>query len=371
MSVLIFFIVLVLLILVHELGHFIVAKKSGIRVDEFGIGFPPKLFGKKIGETEYTVNLLPIGGFVRIWGEDPDEAMYENPEEHKRSFVAQPRYIQALVLVAGVTMNILLAFVLYTSAYIVGIPTAVETRSELTDVSEARLLVSSIVPDSPADTVLKASDEIVGLTAGDTVFEAPRPFEASEVSAFISASEGPVTFEVERRGELLSFTIEPKTNVLPDSPERRAVGFSMALVGVQSYPLHRAILEGAQHTFYSLYEVVVGLSSFLLGIITGDSDFSQVTGPVGIVGLVGDAAALGFVWLLTFSAFISLNLAVINLLPFPALDGGRIVFVAIESITRKPIPPMLASRVNQIGFIFLLMLMAIVTFKDILDYFHF
>lgn len=370
MTILIFLGVLVALILVHELGHFVVAKKSGIRVDEFGIGFPPKIFGKKFGETEYTLNWLPLGGFVRIWGEDPTAEDYLASPENNRSFVQQPRYIQAAVLVAGVSMNILFAFVLYVSAYLIGMPTALDNLDNTENIHNIQLLVTSILPDSPASEQLKPSDKIVGLHAGTNTLAGDGPMSPEAVASFISSQENePVTFDIVRHDEELSLTLTPEQGIFVDDPERYGTGFTMSLVGTQRLPIHLAIVEGAQRTYFALIEITVGLFGFFAGLFTGSSDFSQVTGPVGIVGLVGDAAALGFTWLLTFSAFISLNLAVINLLPIPALDGGRLVFVAIEAVTRKPINPVLASRFNQFGFIALLALMAIVTFLDVKNLF--
>lgn len=371
MTLFIFLAVLVVLILVHELGHFIVAKKSDIRVDEFGIGFPPKIVGKKYGETEYSINLLPIGGFVRIWGEDPTEEHADDSPENKRSFVKKPLYIQALVLIAGVTMNVFLAFVLFTVANLIGIPTAAESTDEAKYLENPRLLVSTVMSESPAEALLRPADEIYGMRGENSVFTAERPYAPTAVSDFISQTDGPITFEVIRKNEKVSFTIEPEKGILPENPDVRAVGFSMMLVGTEAFPLHIAIIEGAKRTFVSFADVSVGLYTFLGGIFTGKSDFSQISGPVGIVGLVGDAAALGFVWLLVFSAVISLNLAVINLLPFPALDGGRLVFVAIEAVTGRPIKPIIATRVNQFGFIALLALMLIVTFQDVLKIFRF
>lgn len=371
MTILIFLGVLVVLILVHEFGHFIVAKKSGIQVDEFGIGFPPKIFGKKFGETEYTLNWLPLGGFVSIKGENPTDDDYkEDSSENNRSFVQQPKYIQAAVLVAGVTMNVLLAFVLYTAGYMIGMPTAIDSLDAPGSVRDVSLMVTSVLPESPALDQLELRDEILALSTEAGSLESDGPLTADQVSSFITSSDGaPVTFEVLRQGEPVTLTIQPEQGVFEDDPERYAAGFSMSLVGIQSLPIHLAIVEGAQRTYTALIDITIGLYGFFTGIVTGSSDFSDVTGPVGIVGMVGDAASLGVVWLISFSAFISLNLAVINLLPFPALDGGRLVFVGIEAITRKPINPIIATRLNQFGFIALLTLMAIVTFNDIANLF--
>jgi regulator of sigma E protease len=370
MTVVIFFAILIVLILVHEFGHFIVAKKSGIRVDEFGIGFPPKIFGKKIGETEYTVNLLPLGGFVSIWGENPTDEDYVEGADKERSFVQKPRYIQAAVLVAGVCMNILFAFFLYTIAFTVGMPTQIDETVPYSEYTDIQLFVTGVLENAPAFDVLKPNDELLALHTNSAEISKGKSFTPETVSNFISASNGdPVVFEVSRRGEKLSLPVQPSQNILEDKPETLAVGFSMLQVGVKDTSFVQAILDAGTQTYDSFVSIFFGLSSFFAGFLDGSSDFSQVSGPVGIVGLVGDATALGFIWVLTFSAFISLNLAVINLLPFPALDGGRVVFVIIESIIRRPIKPIIATRINQFGFIALLTLMAIVTVNDVIKIF--
>ena len=370
MTILIFLAVLVMLILVHEFGHFFVAKKSGIRVDEFGIGFPPKIIGKKIGETEYTINWLPLGGFVSIWGENPTDENYTDSGDNSRSFVQQPKYIQAAVLVAGVTMNILFAFVLYVIAFMIGMPTAIESFETAGNIHGVRLVVTSILPESPALDQLLPNDEIVALRTENGSLSSSEQLTPKEVSEFISSSNGAeVTFEVKRQNDSHTLTLQPLQGIFKDDPSRYGAGFTMSLVGIQNLPIHLAIVEGAKQTYTAFIDITIGLYGFFTGIVTGSSNFSDVTGPVGIVGLVGDAAAMGIVWLISFSAFISLNLAVINLLPFPALDGGRLVLVGIEAITRKPINPMIATRLNQVGFIALLTLMAIVTFNDVVKLF--
>lgn len=370
MSIILFIAVLFVLILVHEWGHFIVAKKSGIRVDEFGIGFPPKAWGKKIGETEYTLNWLPIGGFVRIFGEDPTQEHYENIEDKERSFVSKPRYIQAAVLVAGVTMNIILAFILYIGAYMLGMPAAVAEGDMERSLDNPQLLVTTVMPDTPADAGLRASDEIIRVTAGDTTLDSADTLTPSTVSALISEHAGEeVVFELNRRNEPAKVAVVPQTGILDDEPERAVAGFTMTLVGKEVLPFHKAVVAAGVRTYEDLLMITVGLFTFLKDAIVGTADLSTVAGPVGIAGLVGDAAALGLPWLMTFTAFISLNLAVINLLPIPALDGGRLVFVGIEAITRKPIKPAFATRANQIGFVALLALMALVTVSDVVKLF--
>ncbi len=369
MTVLIFLIVLVVLILVHEFGHFIVAKKFGIRVDEFGIGFPPKAYGKKFGETEYTLNWLPIGGFVRIWGEDPTEEHLTGPGS-ERSFVSKSRYVQALVLVAGVAMNILLAFVLYTIGYMVGMPTALDTI-DAGQIRDARLLVTAVLPEGPGAAILKPSDELVRIVRGADTLAAEDLTSTKAVVDFIAGSNGEeVTFTLVRRGEELIQTARPQQGVIAGDIGRYALGFSMSLVGVEQYGLIAALGHGAERTYYAFMDILLGLGDLVGRVVHGTADMSSIAGPVGMVGMVGDAVSLGFVWLLTFSAFISLNLAVINILPIPALDGGRLLFVIIESIIRQPLRPEITNRVNMVGFVALLALMAFITAHDVLKLFN-
>jgi len=360
MSILLFIIILIVLILVHEFGHFIVAKKSGIRVDEFGIGFPPKIIGKKFGETEYTINWLPLGGFVKIFGEDPDSDSISGPDS-KRSIVHKHKLIQIAVLVAGVAFNILLAWVIFAGIFMVGMPQAItnENRSYAEDIS---LTVVSVLPESPAARAgLLPGDSIQSLSANGAIVTSSVP---DDVSLFISQNESAaVVVSIEREGELLSVSATP--TLLPDA-EQPILGFTMAELGTVSYGPVRSLYEAALFSAQSLAFITVGILGFIASAFTLQADLSQVAGPVGIVGLVGEAQALGTLSLLMFTAFISLNLAVINLLPFPALDGGRVLFVIIEWIKGSPIKPVVANTVNAIGFILLIILMIVVTYGDII-----
>lgn len=356
MTIILFFLVLFVLILVHEWGHFIAAKKTDMQVDEFGIGFPPKLVGYKKGETEYTFNALPIGGFVRIAGENAEEE-----ETSERSFGAKSKLAQAIVLIAGVTMNVLFAWFLFIVVFMVGVPTPV-AEEDATDNSV--LTVTSVLPGSPAaEAGLLPGMEVTGVTrAGQPLADlTPTAF-----SNFTRAAETEIEFAVTDDGEGDRIFITPTKGLLPDAPEQPAVGISLALIETVSAGPLQAVKDATVTTVQSLGAIVVGLSGLLLDMVQGEADYSQVAGPVGIAGLVGDAAQFGFTSLLWFTAIISLNLAVINLLPFPALDGGRLVMVAIESVTRKPINPVWVGRVNLLGFILLLALMVAVTYSDIL-----
>ena len=364
MTILIFFLVLFVLVLVHEWGHFIAAKKTGMRVDEFGIGFPPKLFGVKKGETEYSFNLFPIGGFVKIYGSDEPvagESGEVGEKDQTRAFTARPRWAQALVLIAGVAMNIIFAWFLFFVVLVAGVPTAVD---EAEAGPEAKLVVLEVLPEGPAaEAGLTRNAVITSLSAGPDMDQILNP---SSFRAF-TEDHGDMAMQVTYLLGNDEFTTEitPQTGVVEDDPDRPAVGVALSLIESKRTPFYIAWWDALKMTGSSLVAITVGVTALLTDAVVGEADFSQVAGPVGIVGLVGEAAEFGFTSLLLFTAFISLNLAIINLLPVPALDGGRLVFVAIEAVTRKPINPIWVYRLNAIGFILLILLMVAVTFSDV------
>lgn len=360
MSVLLFLLVLFVLVLVHEFGHFIVAKRTGMRVDEFGIGFPPRLFGKKIGETLYSFNLLPLGGFVKIFGENAEDAARDS----ERSFISKSKWAQGAVLVAGVTANIIFAWLLFSAAYLHGVETAVPEEERG---SEAQLAVLSVLPESPAEVGgLLPNDRLVSVTSGT---ESVTDLSPSSVSDFISNHSGEgIQISYLRNDVLEQVTITPQVGVGEDD-NRARIGIAMGFIEKQYLPLHRALGHGALDTVFGLKNIAVGVVALITDSVTFNADLSQVAGPVGIAGLVGDASRFGLSSLLIFTAYISLNLAIINLLPLPALDGGRLVVVMIEAIRRKPLNPHLIGVVNTIGFFFLIGLMVLVTYSDIVKLF--
>ncbi len=363
MTVLIFLAVLFVLILVHEWGHFIVAKLTGMRVDEFAIGFPPKLFSWKKGETEYSLNALPIGGFVRIYGEDATQVIKEGGEaDRSRAFGARPKWAQALVLLAGVTMNWVFAWFLLVIIMMIGVPTGI-TEDKAT--ANSQLYVDSVLVGSPAENILPPRSKIISVKSSDGELATLLPSTFSDYVA--SHGEQTLTIEyADKAGDVREVSVVPKVGVLESSPDRAALGVALSLVETVKQPLLPALKEASIKTYVITKAIVVGLWGLLAGAVAGTADFSQVAGPIGIVGYVGDAAAAGFTSLLFFTAIISMNLAVINLLPIPALDGGRLVFVAIETITRRAIPPVWAGRVNLIGFALLMLLMIAATYNDVM-----
>jgi regulator of sigma E protease len=366
MSVIIFLVILAILILVHEFGHFIVAKKSGIRVDEFGLGFPPKIFSKKFGTTLYTLNAIPFGGFVKIFGEDPHTEIVSE-EDRATSFFYKPKWIQAFVLVAGVTMNILFAWLVVSLGFVIGFPSPTD-YSGFGKVSNVHVVVTEVLVDSPAQKAgLKSGDTIVSATSGKEVLtgETLTPDNIQKMIALGTSKNIDISYKRGNESEK-KVSIEPNTNTVEG---RRAIGIAMDNIGVLKLPVHLALLEGARTTWFMTKGTAVGLGHFFLDIISFKSDFSQVSGPVGIAHVVGEAQSLGFVYLLSLIAVISINLAIINLLPFPALDGGRLFFILIEVIIRRPISPSFVRWANTIGFAFLIILMLVVTGHDIIKLF--
>lgn len=364
MSVLIFIIILAVLILVHEFGHFIVAKKSGIRVDEFGLGFPPKIFSKQWGSTLYTLNAIPFGGFVKIFGEDAHSE--EITEENKKtSFVYKPKWIQASVLVAGVTMNIIFAWLVISLGLMIGLPSPVDYGG-FGKVSDTKLTITEILPGSAAQIAgLVSGDQIIKVVS--TIGDVNKDLTPENVKNLIKNSTGDIEITYKRGSASLdTISVTPKYD---ETSKTRIIGIAMDQIGILKLPVHLALLEGVRTTALLTQNTALGLFDFFKGIFTFKSDLSQVSGPVGIAHVVGEARTLGFVYLLTLTALISINLAIINLLPFPALDGGRLLFVFIEAIIRRPISPKFVRVTNTIGFVFLLILMAVVTAHDIFKLF--
>lgn len=364
MTVLLFLVVLIALIVVHEFGHFVVAKLSGMRVDEFGLGYPPRaLVLWRHGGTEYTLNWLPFGGFVKIYGED-EQDLVVGTSSAARAFGARPKILQALVLLAGIAMNLAFAWVLLSSSLALGTIRPLDP-SEVAQAKDAELVVADVLPGSPAALAgLMPGDAVRSATIGTDTFS---KVDADAFVAFIAGDTGgaPMTLSIDRNGKPLTLTATPKAGIVPNDATRPALGVVVAAAGTLPVPLLQAPVEGAQLTWELTKEIAVGLWHFFAGIVTGKADLSQVAGPVGIAGAVGVASRQGLTALLSLTALISINLALVNLIPVPALDGGRLLFVIIEAVIRRPLNPSIARAVNTVGFALLILLMLVVTAHDV------
>lgn len=367
MNIIIFIIILLVLVLVHEFGHFFTAKKFGIRVDEFGFGFPPKLFSVKKGETEYSFNALPLGGFVKIFGENPDDENTNGPEKD-RSFVHKPKWQQTIVLVAGVTANFLLAWLLFSIGFMSGLPTSVSVERTGYNLKDVNLVVVSVLPESPAETAgLKSGDKIVTIASGDDYISNINP---DTLKSFVLSHGNKIIDIGYIRGQNKVFQSASIVPIINKTNQEPLIGISMDMIGIAKLPFFTALKEGMALTWFVAKGTVVGLYTLIVDGIKGKEDLlASVTGPVGMVGIVGDAYQFGFVYLLSFTALISINLGIINLLPFPALDGGRLFFLLIEKIKGSRLNPKFANTANMIGFGILILLMLVVTWHDVVKLF--
>lgn len=357
LTALLVIVILVLLIVAHELGHFIAAKIFGVRVEEFGVGYPPRAFRfGKIGDTEYTLNWLPFGGFVRLFGD-------EGQAEHGRgSFIDAPRWKQAIVLVAGVTANVVVAWALFAVALHLGVPKPVETALPGQHV---QLIVSDIVTGSPADAAgIKPGDEITGVS--DTKGASVPSLTSKNVVDFVRAHGGKlVHISYIHAGASSTVSITPANAVLPNAAGQPALGIALVLIATEKEPWGTAFVDAFPATRNAFKMVANDLWILLQGAIHGAPDLAAVVGPVGIVSYVGEASQNGLGAVLMFAALISINLAIINLIPIPALDGGRLFMLGIEALMRRAAPRLAIQFLNALGVAIIVLLMVVVTYNDI------
>lgn len=355
MTILLVIVILVLLIVVHELGHFLVAKFFRVRVEEFGIGYPPRaLMLGKVGDTEYTLNWLPLGGFVRLFGEEDDS-------RQARSFSASSHGVQAAILIAGVIMNVFAGWLLYAGAFSAGLARTV-SESEVPE--DARLVITRVVSGSPGHTAgLKPGDIVTGVSDEDGRDAERTP---QGITAFVSERGGENIFISYVRGkEQGVVVIRPAHAVVPEEEGRPAIGLGLALVTDEPLPLSEALREAYVRTITSLKVVFFGVSTLIAGVFTGEASLQDIVGPVGLVEVVGDASKHGLGTTLAIAAFISINLAVVNMIPIPALDGGRLFLLGIEVLTRRRVHHLVVQFLNFSGIVAIGFLMLVVTYNDI------
>lgn len=373
MSLFLFILILALLILVHELGHFSVAKLFGIRVDEFGIGFPPRLIYKKVGETVYSLNLLFFGGFVKIFGEDAAEGA-GNP----RSFATKPRIVQAAVIVAGIVMNIIFAWGALSAGYMVGLPTSADHQGFGT-VTDAHVMVVGVLPGSPAAAAgIKAQDTIEVVETGTAKLDvrtlntnmqadAVRNFiaEHGDESAVITVVRPSTSLGVNEAKEM-TFLAKPADGIVEG---KKAIGVQLDDVGMLKLPPHLAVLQGGILAYDMTVSTAQGLLLFFGQVARGVADFGGVAGPIGIADIGAKAVTQGFSSVVVLAALISVNLALINLLPIPGLDGGRLLIIILEGVLRRPISPRITMAATLTGMGLLILLMLVVSYHDVVRLF--
>lgn len=361
-TIVVFILILSVLVLIHELGHFIMAKKFGIKVEEFGYGFPPRVWGKKIGETIYSINLLPIGGFVKLYGEDEAGAgrldlktkeKTSKTKDEDRAFYARPVWQRAIIVVAGVVMNFLLATVIISYLY------AFQGVPQLGD----KVSIVALVPHAPAQEA--------GLKVGDTILsvDGQKMTTSDAVISYTKEHLGkPIHLEVQTdKGQKESLTVTPRVKY-PSNEGAMGIAISQNVV-TKKYPWYEAPFVGLKESVKDSWMILQGLWQAVTQVAQKREVPAGLAGPVGIAQLTGQFIKIGPGAVLSLVSLLSLNLAILNILPIPALDGGRLFFILVEGITRRKVNQKFESYAHAVGMALLLALIVFITFHDLVRVF--
>ncbi|MFH0819207.1 MAG: RIP metalloprotease RseP [Patescibacteria group bacterium] len=361
-TIIIFVVILGILVFVHELGHFGIAKLFKVGVEEFGFGYPPKILGIQKGKTMYSLNWIPVGGFVRIKGvvgaeEGSSNENYENDDD---SFMNKSVGVRFSILIAGVIMNFLLAAVLFSIGFMIGLPAAIDNAPENAIINNPGIAISSVLDASPAQIAdLQPNDKIVGVDGEKIV----------SINDFKNAvkEKQTISIDIERESEVITKDINIEVISATNEP---GIGVALVETGMVSYPWYQAIYQGFAYTVKLTGLIFQALYQLLVSLVSDVKSETAFSGPIGIAVMTSEMAKMGFIYLLQFTALLSINLAIFNLLPIPALDGGRLFFLIIEKIKGSPVNQKIEMIIHNLGFYLLLLLIVIVTFKDVAQ-FHF
>ncbi|MCL5797571.1 MAG: RIP metalloprotease RseP [Patescibacteria group bacterium] len=357
-TVIVFLLILSVLVLVHEFGHFTAAKKMGIKVEEFGFGLPPRMFGIKRGETIYSINWLPIGGFVKLFGEEGDtDIAGKNPkssEVQKRAFYTRPVWQRAIVLVAGVAMNFVLAIVVISYLFTQGVM-----------VPTNRIHIENVMSNSPAAQA--------GLQKNDVI----KSVSWSNNGMALKSSDDLIKFTRDHAGEKIDLTVLRGAStlqlfIIPRKvypKDQGPMGIVISNYEEKKYPLWQAPVLGTKESIALTGELLKGIGTTIWKLISFQPVSKDVAGPIGIAQMTGQAVKTGESAVLELLGLLSLNLAIVNILPFPALDGGRLLFVVVEAVTGKKIKTNWERYIHQVGMVILLLLMVLVTINDLVRIF--
>jgi len=358
LTIIVFLIIIGILVIAHELGHFIVAKKSGVKVEEFAFGFPPRLFSFKRGETRYSINLLPLGGYVKMLGElehSKDKRAFENQSPWKRFWIS----------IAGVLMNVILAWFLLSIGFAVGMSPIVTPSDQIPGKKlSSEILVAEIGADTPADkSQIQLGDNIV---AGEINGEKVNFSSISDLQNFNDKNRGKeVKYTLIRDNETLD------KNVLLSDMEESQLGVGLVERSIVRVVWYKAPFVALRETVEVIKLTFSFLGSFFAKLFTSGKVDEGVGGPVAIYTFTGLAVQAGVMVILQFVALLSINLALINILPFPALDGGRLLFIILEKIKGKRIVrEKIENIIHTVGFAILILLVLAVTYRDIIRLFN-
>lgn len=350
-TLILLFVSISILILVHEAGHFYSARFLKVKVEEFGFGFPPRVFSRVKNGIRYSLNLLPFGGFVKIFGE------HGEGEGIADSFISRPAWQRLVILGAGVFMNLVLAWVAFSIGAGIGTPALADDNARGLPVS-----IVAIAPGSPAEQAgLRFGDQIVEMRSRDISL---RVESEKDVHDFINGYRGEgVTMMIRRGNDVQAVNVIPRAY----APEGEGpLGIVMGRLTLDRTPWYAVPIEGAKAVWRTLVAIISGLGMILSDLIIKRKTDVAVTGPIGMYMFGRDVQMLGLAYIFQFVGMLSVNLAVLNALPIPALDGGRMFFLIIEKIKGSRLNPKFENAAHAIGFTLLIVLMILVTYKDII-----
>lgn len=355
LTLIIAFLSLIVLMIIHEFGHFIIAKKFGVKVEEFGVGYPPRIFGKKFGETLYSINLLPLGAFVKIYGEEGDVNDY-------RSFSNLPIFKRVLIIIGGVVAFWIASIILFSVVFAIGadIPVGDQDVAELTN---TRVQIISIANDSPAKAAgLAIGDIMLNFKLKDTEIKINKIKDVQDFTKEKAGAE--ITLVVQRQGKTIETLLTPRVS-LPQGQGALGVGLERMGTLIKKYPWYQAPLRGTLYTGEVTIKAVQGLFTVLKDLFMGKGvpKGAEMLGPIGITVFLARAVDFGFGFFLYFIASISVFVAIFNIFPIPALDGGKLIFLAIEKIRGKPVSTRVEQNITVIFFFLLIALSLFVTIK--------
>ena len=347
------------LVIIHEFGHFILAKKFGIKVEEFGIGYPPRLLGKKIGDTIYSLNLLPFGAFVKIFG-------HEQRIDDPRSFSSKPIWQRALVILGGVITFWIVAAILLTFVMFLGTPTIVGDN-DVDGLVDLKVQIVSVISDSPAAKAeLTVGDIVRGFSVNNSEFPITKVGELQDIVKQNQGNE--VVLQIQRGKEMIDVSLIPRIDFPKDEG---SMGVGLVRTALESYPWYMAPFKRIEATGRLTLLILDGWRMVLVSLFQGNGvpEGVEVRGIVGIFELFVQAGGLGLSYFLQFIAIISVSLAILNVLPIPALDGGWFVLLILEKFRGKPINQKTEQIITSIVFFLLIALMVWVTVKDVIRLF--
>lgn len=350
-----------LLIFVHELGHFLMARRLGVKVEEFAFGFPPRIWSRKKGDTIYSINLIPIGGFVRMQGEHGED------EDNKTSFASKTKFQKSLILVAGVVMNFLLAVFLLTLIYGIGFRSVFPgMENHIGVINTQKVVVKEVNEDTPANDKLKEGDIITKIDDVNVKYHAEVFVNINELTK--EDQDKPLKFTILRDGEEIVeeiSTYEDEIDANGEMIKVRMIGVVVETEGNIRTPFYLAPVAGLSEAIRLTGFAFQGMIDFFGTIVSKFAISENVGGPVAIVSATGVFARAGIMPLIQFAAFLSVSLAVLNIIPIPALDGGHILILLVEKVKGKDLSHEMKNMVQFIGFGLLIVLMVVITIRDI------